>query len=124
MAVALSRFSGPASEWDAFVRAQPDWTHFHLHGWRTLIERAFRHECVYLAARDSSTKALVAVLPLVRVKSLIFGHYLVSMPFVNYGGPLGSDEGVKALAAEAARIAQEDRVKLLEMRNRTQQSVE
>jgi FemAB-related protein (PEP-CTERM system-associated) len=124
MAVDLSRFTGPSSEWDAFVRAQADWTHFHLYGWRTLIERAFRHECVYLAARDSSTKGLVAVLPMVRVKSLIFGHYLVSMPFVNYGGPLGSEEGVRALAADAARIARDDRVKLLELRSRTASSVE
>src|SRR5215471_6186363 len=118
MAVEVSRFASSASEWDAFVRAQPGWTHFHLYRWKPLIERTFRHECVYLAARDPSTNALTAVLPMVRVKSVIFGHYLVSMPFVNYGGPLGSAEGVQALSNEAARIAQQDRVKLLELRSR------
>src|SRR5215831_7520036 len=119
MPVEVSRFASSASEWDAFVRAQPGWTHFHLYGWKPLIERTFRHECLYLAARDPSTSALTAVLPMVRVKSVIFGHYLVSMPFVNYGGPLGSEGGIQALAAEAARIAGHDRVKLLELRNRT-----
>ena len=58
----------------------------------------FGHECIYLAARDQ-TGQLAGVLPLVRVKSLLFGHYLVSMPFVNYGGPLGDDVAVGALLA-------------------------
>jgi FemAB-related protein (PEP-CTERM system-associated) len=119
MAVDLSRFNASASEWDAFVRAQSGWTHFHLYGWRTVIERTFRHECVYLAARDPSSNAVTAVLPMVRVKSVIFGHFLVSMPFVNYGGPLGTESGIRALTAEAARLAVHDRVKLLELRNRT-----
>ena len=56
----------------------------------------FRHECIYLAARDASTGELVGVLPSVRVRSLVFGHFLVSMPFLNYGGPLGSDEAVRS----------------------------
>ncbi|MGH7616595.1 MAG: FemAB family XrtA/PEP-CTERM system-associated protein [Gemmatimonadaceae bacterium] len=116
--VSVSRFDGPASEWDVFVRAQPGWTHFHLYGWRAVIERVFGHECVYLAARDTSGE-LLAVLPLVRVRSLIFGHYLVSMPFLNYGGPLGTEAGVVALADEAARLASQWRVKLLELRSRT-----
>src|SRR5689334_22016919 len=95
--IVVSRFEGPGSEWDNFVRAQPGWTHFHLYGWRTVIDRVFHHECIYLAARDTATSMIVAVLPLVRVRSLIFGHFLVSMPFVNYGGPLGSDDGIRAL---------------------------
>lgn len=81
------------------------------------MERVFRHECVYLAARDPAGR-VVGVLPLVRVKSVVFGHYLVSMPFLNYGGPLGSAEAVAALAKRAAEIAAATRVKLLELRSR------
>src|SRR6476469_3014713 len=109
--IAVSRFEGPGTEWDDFVRGQPGWTHFHLHGWRTVIEREFGHECVYLVARDAAG-VIAAVLPLVRVKSIVFGHYLVSMPFLNYGGPLGSSAGIRAVVAEAARIATIDDVKL------------
>jgi serine/alanine adding enzyme len=54
----------------------------------------------------------------VRVRSLVFGHYLVSMPFVNYGGPLGTDAAVKALAERAARLAYAGNAKLLELRSR------
>jgi len=116
--VTVTRYDGTSSDWDAFVRAQAGWTHFHLHGWRAVIERVFGHECVYLAARDQSG-AIVAILPLIRVRSLIFGHYLVSMPFLNYGGPLGTDAGVVALVSEAERIAARHKVKLLELRSRT-----
>ena len=40
------------------------------------------------------------------------------MPFLNYGGPLGDDHAVKALAGEAVRIAESGGVKLLELRSR------
>jgi FemAB-related protein (PEP-CTERM system-associated) len=115
--IVVTPFQGPGEEWDAFVRRQPGWSHFHLFGWRTVYQRVSGHECLYLAARDASNQ-LAGVLPLVRVKSLLFGHYLVSLPFVNYGGPLGSDEAIRALVAEAVGLAGRDGVKLLELRNR------
>src|SRR5437016_1521116 len=97
--------------------AQPRWTQVHLFGWKTVMTRALGHECLYLAARDPAG-GLVGVLPLVRVRSLAFGHYLVSMPFLNYGGPLGSDAAVQALVARAVELAQRDKAKLLELRSR------
>ncbi len=117
MTIRIEQFSGTPAEWDTFVRSTPDFTHFHLHGWRTVIERVFDHECIYLAARQADG-SLAGVLPLVRVRSLIFGHYLVSMPFLNYGGPLGSAPAVSALVARAVELAQEGKVKLLELRSR------
>src|SRR5690349_10778236 len=83
-------------EWDDFARGQIGYTHFHRLRWRTVMQRAFGHQCLYLAARDAAG-ALVGVLPLVRVRSVVFGHYLVSMPFLNYGGPIGTADGVRAL---------------------------
>lgn len=118
--VVVGQFDGSASEWDAFVRDQRGWTHFHLFGWKTVIERVFRHECIYLAARDSSTGQILGVLPVARVRSLVFGHFMVSMPFLNYGGPLGTDDGVRALTAESVEIAKRTGVGLLELRSRVQ----
>ncbi len=113
----VERFAGPPSEWDEFVRAQNGWTHCHLAGWRDVIGRAFGHESIYLAARSGSA-GLVGVLPLVRVRSRLFGHFLVSMPFLNDGGPLGTEEAVRALSAAAADLARMSRVTLLELRCR------
>jgi len=117
MTLVVSEFAGTAGEWDDFVRRQAGWTHFHLYGWRTIYERVARHQCRYLVVRDAAG-TLAGVLPLVQVRSLLFGHYLVSQPFVNYGGPLGAAAAVRALSAAAVDRAQADGVKLLELRCR------
>jgi len=119
----IDRFSGTAGEWDGLARGSPGFTHFHLYGWRLVMERVFGHECIYLAARDE-TNALVGVLPLVRVKSMLFGHFLVSMPFLNYGGPLGAADAIVALVAHASDIARDSGAKLLELRSRIPLPVE
>jgi serine/alanine adding enzyme len=105
-------------EWDAFASRQTGFTHFHRIGWRSVIEDVFGHPCLYLTARDGAG-TLVGVLPLIRVRSLLFGHYLVSMPFLNYGGPLGEASAVRALAESAVKEAKESGAKLLEFRSRT-----
>lgn len=118
----IEKFAGTEDEWDSFARGQAGYTHFHRLRWREVIREVFGHECIYLAARDGG--ALTGVLPLVRVKSPLFGHYLVSMPFVNYGGPLGTDASIRALVARASEIATNDRVKLLELRSRRELPIE
>jgi serine/alanine adding enzyme len=115
--VDIERYGGTEDEWDAFASTQDGYTHFHKLRWRALIERVFGHECLYLSARDWDGH-LIGILPLVRVRSLVFGHYLVSMPFLNYGGPLGSDRAIRALVDEAIEIARRENVKLLELRSR------
>jgi FemAB-related protein (PEP-CTERM system-associated) len=119
----ISPFDGTRQEWDEFVRECNGWTHFHLHGWRTVIEEVFGHECIYLAAREPEGR-LAGVLPLVRVRSLVFGHYLVSMPFLNYGGPLGSDAAVRGLVDHAVELADESDADLLELRSRAPLAVD
>jgi len=116
-------FSGREADWDAFVRGQSGWTHFHQYGWRRVMEEEFGHETFFLAARDECSE-LAGVLPLVRVKSFLFGHFLVSMPFLNYGGPLGDDRAVRALADRAVDLADESGADLLELRSREALSLE
>lgn len=118
----VRNFDGAPAEWDAFGARQAGWTHFHRYGWREVMQTALGHETIYLAARSDGV--LEGILPLVRVRSLLFGHYLVSMPFVNYGGPLGSAEAVRALTTEASRVADASGVKLLELRSARELPVE
>jgi len=105
------------SSWDEFVRSRSGWTHFHLYGWKGVVERVFGHECIYLT-QIGSDNTIEGALPLVRVKSMLFGHFLVSMPFVNYGGPIGTPDAVANLADHAARLAADDGADLLELRAR------
>lgn len=117
MSLRLETNATPAGEWDAFVRQAEGGTACHWAGWRQVLESVFGHECHYLAARGQHG-TLAGVLPLVRVRSVLFGHYLVSMPYLNYGGPLGTDEAVRLLARTAADMAARDKVKRLELRSR------
>ncbi len=123
MTLRVAPFAGSAAEWDACVQAGAGWTHFHRWGWKAVIEQVFGHECLYFAACDDEGQ-VAGVLPLVHAKSRLFGDYLVSMPFLNYGGPLGSDAAVRALAAHAVEVARERRVDLLELRSRERLAVD
>jgi serine/alanine adding enzyme len=117
MSVVVREFDEPAGPWDTFVRGQPGWSHMHLYGWRRVIERVFRHRCTYLGAWDDQN-SLIGVLPLVHVHSRVFGRFLVSMPFLNYGGPLGLHRSIVPLVNEAVALAQSSAASLLELRSR------
>ena len=65
------------SAWDEFVEKQcPEGTFFHKAGWKTVIEKAFKHPTHYIYAEKDNQ--IVAVLPLVQVKSFLFGNNLKS----------------------------------------------
>lgn len=119
--VAESTTVSPAvteTEWDDFVNRHPDATGYHLWRWRSVIERAFGHETIYLAARRGH--AIVGVLPAVMMKSWLFGRAMVSVPFVNYGGVLATDErDARALLDQAANVAARERLAHLQLRHLT-----
>jgi FemAB-related protein (PEP-CTERM system-associated) len=103
-----------AEAWNRFVEHHEHGSTFHRWEWRGVYTGVYGHAAPYLMARDGD--ALVGALPLVRVKSLVFGHYLVSLPFVSYGGPLGTAAAQRALTARAAELGKS--AKLVELRSR------
>jgi FemAB-related protein (PEP-CTERM system-associated) len=113
------RHAEPAdlARWDAFVERCPEATFFHKAGWKEVIESVFRHRTFYLLAERDAT--IVGVLPLAQVKSLLFGHALVSLPFCVYGGVAATDPAaVPALHAAARELAAQLGADHLELRNR------
>ena len=109
--------AGSLARWDAFVERCPEATFFHKAGWKEVIESVFRHRTFYLfAERDG---AIVGVLPLAQVKSVLFGHALVSLPFCVYGGVATTDPAaVTALHTAARGLAEGLGAGHLELRNR------
>jgi serine/alanine adding enzyme len=108
------------AEWDAFVTMHPAATGYHLWAWRRVFEQAFGHETCYLAARRDSE--VVGVLPLVSFRSWLFGRFMVSLPFVNYGGVLTSDSrAASALIDAATRAAGERGCRHVELRHTSRQ---
>lgn len=105
------------AEWDRFVMACPAATFFHLSAWQGLMEEVFRHRTHFLLARRAGR--IEGVLPLARVKSLLFGDALVSLPFCVYGGAVGEPEAVAALETRADELGRELGVQHLELRHLT-----
>ncbi len=121
-ALAVTRVERPGEAWDSFVRSVPNHTAFHRSAWERINRRALRHETLFLEARDHA--GIRGVLPLVRVRSRLFGHYLMSMPFVSHGGPLGDATAMQALVAHAVVMARESGADLLEFRSRSELPLE
>jgi FemAB-related protein (PEP-CTERM system-associated) len=115
--VSVRPFSaGDAIAWEAFVHRCPDATFFHRIGWRDIIEDVFGHRTHYLIAERPD--GIAGVLPLAEVKSRLFGHALVSLPFGVYGGPVATDaEGERALIEAASALADSLDVEHLEFRS-------
>lgn len=92
-------------EWNRYVKQHPRATCYHDARWRALIHSTFGHTTHYIAARDESN-AVCGVLPLVLLSSHLFGRFIISMPFFNYGGPLSDNDTIDELLwLEAARLA-------------------
>lgn len=106
-----------AATWDAFVHRSEQSSFCHLAGWRTVMREVMGHDCPYLIARDPDGE-LHGVLPLVRVRSRLVGHYLLSMPFLNYGGPLGTPAAERALTDAAVAEARRSGADVVELRAR------
>ncbi len=102
--------------WDAFVQAHDKGTAFHLTAWGKAIHRTFDHAIHYLAAYRGAD--LAGILPLIHVKSRLFGNALISNAFAVYGGPLADGQDVHdVLDAAAWGLAEKLGVPVLEYRS-------
>ena len=63
---------------------------YHLTDWSPLIKRVFNHNTYYFYALNNDYQ-VCGVLPVVNLNSILFGNYMVSMPFFNYGGVIADN---------------------------------
>jgi FemAB-related protein (PEP-CTERM system-associated) len=75
-----------AVAWEELVSRSGESTFFHRFAWRRLLCDALGYDDHYLMAIDGDR--LVGILPLVGVRSRLFGRSLCSLPFCSYAGPL------------------------------------
>jgi len=105
--------------WDNYVAASDGASFFHLSAWQQVIQQAFAHTPYYYFYEHDGE--IVGILPLVHIKSLLFGNALISNAFCVYGGIVASNEqAFDALQKQAQALARELGVDYLEMRNRQQ----
>jgi serine/alanine adding enzyme len=95
---------GREAEWQTYIKNAPNASLYHALEWRDVLRRAFGHRSWYLMAQDDGKTR--GVLPLVEMKSSLFGHFFVSLPFLDYGGILAdAPQYETALATAAADLA-------------------
>jgi serine/alanine adding enzyme len=105
--VTVTEVGDDSADWQRYVASSAGASFYHRFEWRDVIESAFGHKSCYLIAREG--KLVRGVLPLIEMRSALFGHFLVSMPFLNYGGILCDDDASERALLRAAVRAAEDR---------------
>lgn len=111
--------STPVEEkaWDSYVYQSPHASYCHLSGWRRVIQRAYRHQSLYLWARNNGK--VEGILPLVLIRSPFFGCSLVSLPFLDEGGICANNpQIIRELYYQACQLLQEHKVDFLDLRHR------
>jgi FemAB-related protein (PEP-CTERM system-associated) len=84
--------------------------------WLDVLAGAFDHRpyCIEAAAGDGTG----GFLPLLLVRSLLFGRFLVGLPYLNSGGVVaGDDSAARALIDRAVELADQLDVRYLELRH-------
>ena len=111
----LGRTDPEIRAWDTYVLRSPLSNGYHLSGWRRVIEEAFGHRTYYFLVQGPEG-TVQGVAPLVLLASRGFGRFLVSLPFVNYGGLTAESHEVRLRLEERiieqARAVNADHVEL------------
>lgn len=104
-----------AAALDAYVRAHPEATPFHLSAWSLGVAEGCNQRAHCLIARDDT--GIRGMLPLTEVHSPLFGRALVSNGFAVGGGILSDHiKAARALAAEAWALTERLSCPTLELR--------
>lgn len=104
-----------AADWDRYVDAHPRAGVFHRFVWRSVLADGLGYQPEYRIARRDGR--VCAVLPLMRVRSLLHGTTLVSLPFCATGGPLADDApALDVIDRHAQALAQECSARYVEYR--------
>lgn len=115
--VAVVRGSEAEAAWDRFVKNHPAVTPYHFMNIRRFIEKTYGHTTHYCYV-SSADGEILGVLPLVQLSSKLFGNFVVSVPYFNYGGLLAnSQEAATRLVAAANEWRQSMGASHIELRH-------
>jgi len=102
--------------WTRFVERMPAATIAHDIRWRGVIRDCLGHRPRYLVARTGTE--ISGVLPLFVVTTWWRTRYVVSLPWIDYGGVLADDaRSEQMLLAEARRLTERAGAQFMELRS-------
>ncbi|GBD34997.1 hypothetical protein HRbin36_00101 [bacterium HR36] len=103
------------TDWDKLRQGNGRWRVSESILWMEIARNALGHRPYYVTAWEG--ELLAGALAFAEIRSYIFGSFLVSMPYVNWGGPVAANHQVKSALLEAAiQLAELRRVDYLEIR--------
>lgn len=82
-------------QWDEYVDQHPQGRIYQRTEWKEITEKAFGKKTLYRAVLEKGE--IVGILPVVHFHTFLVGKQLISLPYVNYGGPLWSNEQARKL---------------------------
>ena len=101
---------------DAFVRAHPEGTPFHLPAWSVAVARGCGQKSHNLVA-ERADGSIAGMVPLTEIRSPLFGRALVSNGFAVDGGMLvESEAAIRPLGEAAWALAEKLGCPTLELR--------
>jgi len=104
------------SEWDEYVLKHPKATVYHMSAWGRAVSASMGHKCYYIYVKDKGD--ICALVPLIYIKSKLFGNSLISVAFATNGGPIFNNSvALNILDGECRRLAEDLNVDYLECRN-------
>ncbi len=102
--------------WESFLlRDAPIPLSYHPR-WLSVLARGLRQTpyCLEAVAGDTT----LGLLPLMGVRSVLFGRFLIALPYLNYGGVMADDPTIaRRLIDRAVALADELDVRFLELRH-------
>jgi serine/alanine adding enzyme len=114
----VSILDSPSLECDNFIYGMADAKLCHMPAWNSMIEKLFGHKVFYLVAHENG--AVIGVLPLVQIRSRLFGNRMISQPFSDYGGPLAkTPAALDALYRHAVELATQYGCESIEFKSTT-----
>lgn len=79
------------NEWDQFVESHSGGTPFHYSCWLRTIFYTYSFEPLLYVKKNDSNE-ITGVIPFFRIKNIIRGNRLISLPFSDFSSPLFSDD--------------------------------
>jgi FemAB-related protein (PEP-CTERM system-associated) len=101
--------------WEAFVARRGPLPLSYHPAWLAVLERGLGQIPYCLEAVQGEQTC--GLLPLAYVRSLLFGRFLVGLPYLNYGGAMADDATARRLIDRAIELAEELDVRYLELRH-------
>jgi serine/alanine adding enzyme len=102
--------------WYAYLQ-QHQHTPYHQSSWLKLIETQFGHPSIILLAFNEQGDILGG-LPLTLFSSKLFGRFAVSIPYINYGGPISNYRNInQALIEHSKQLLEKFNLSHIEVRS-------